>query len=344
MGVQLTNIVESRGISFEELAGRVIGIDAFNTIYQFLSIIRQRDGTPLMDSKRRVTSHLSGLFYRTANFVGYGIKPAYVFDGESPLQKAETQKERRKVREAAEGKWKEAKDSGDLASARKYAQAASRLTGEMITGSKELLDAMGIPWVQAPGEGEAQASVMCIKGDVWAVGSQDYDALVYGAPRLLKNMAVSGKRKLPGRDQYVNVVPEIIEIASVLGSNGISQRQLVLISLLVGNDYEPGIKGIGPKKALDLVRKYPSLETLVASSEVGEKLKEISHLEEIEKIFTEPVADAGYSLAWNQPDREKIKGILCDRHEFSEERVKNTLDKLEHGMNSGIQSKLEKWF
>ncbi|MFC1454959.1 flap endonuclease-1 [Candidatus Undinarchaeota archaeon] len=344
MGVQLSNIVQPEKITFEELAGRLIGIDAFNTLYQFLSIIRQRDGTPLMDSKRRVTSHLTGLFYRTANFVDFGIKPVYIFDGKSPIQKADTQKERRATRTKAEEKWKEAKESGDLAAARKYAQASSKLTGNMIEECKSLLDAMGIPWIQAPGEGEAQASWMCSKGDVWAVGSQDYDSLVYGTPRLLKNMAVSGKRKLPGREQYVEVTPEIIELDSMLKDNEIDKNQLVLISLLIGNDYEPGIKGIGPKKALGLVKKYPSLDKLRDSEEVGKDLVEIGHLDEIQDLFVNPSVKKDYELVWEEPNADEIKKILCDEYEFSEERIGNSLKKLEHAIKAGTQSKLESFF
>ncbi|MBN1159673.1 MAG: flap structure-specific endonuclease, partial [Candidatus Diapherotrites archaeon] len=160
MGVQISELVTPEKIDLKVLQGRKIAIDAFNSLYQFLAIIRQFDGTPLMDSAGNITSQYSGLFYRTIKLVEAGIKPVYVFDGEPPILKFRTIQERRQTREKAEKKWKEAQKKGDMEAARKYAQASMKLTGEMIEGSKKLLEAMGIPWVQAPSEGEAQAAHM----------------------------------------------------------------------------------------------------------------------------------------------------------------------------------------
>ncbi|MBI5060963.1 MAG: flap endonuclease-1, partial [Candidatus Aenigmarchaeota archaeon] len=249
MGVNLSPLLEPKEIDIEELSGKKIAVDAFNWIYQFLSIIRQADGEPLKDSHGRITSHLSGLFYRTVKLLEARIRPIYVFDGEPPAFKAEEAARRREVRESAAREWKSALERGDLAEARKHAQRAVSLDDEMLEDSKKLLEAIGIPVIQAPGEGEALASAIVKNRDAYAVATQDYDSLLFGAPRLVRNLSVTGKKKRG--DSYVVVKPEMIVLDDVLQKNEISQNQLILLGILVGTDYNPGgVPGYGPKKAL----------------------------------------------------------------------------------------------
>ena len=118
MGVDIGSLFKHEKISFKDLHDRIIVIDAHNVVHQFLSSIRQRDGTPLKDSKGQITSHLSGLLHRTANLVDARIRPVYVFDGKPHLLKARTIEGRRKRKESAEKEWKEAIDAGDLKKAR----------------------------------------------------------------------------------------------------------------------------------------------------------------------------------------------------------------------------------
>jgi len=203
MGVDLSDLIRPATRSLEDFRGKVLAIDAFNTLYQFLAIIRQPDGTPLQDRHGRVTSHLSGLIYRTSNFVAAGIKPVFVFDGKPPQRKARTIHARVEVKQRAEREWREAVEVGDLERARTKAMQTSRLTTEMVGQSQRLLDLLGIPWVQAPAEGEAQASAMARAGTAWGVASQDHDALLFGAPVLVKNLAITGRRKLPRKNVFV---------------------------------------------------------------------------------------------------------------------------------------------
>jgi flap endonuclease-1 len=262
MGVQLSKIVPSKEVELLELSGKKIAIDAYNTIYQFLSIIRDRmTGEPLRDSKGQITSHLSGLLYRTSNLVEVGIKPVFVFDGKPPELKKKTIEARKEAKEEAKKKWKEALEKGEKAIT--YAQAASHLTDEMVEESKELLNYMGIPWVQAPSEGEMQCAFMCKKKDVWASASQDFDSILVGSPKLIRNISITGKRKLPKKEVYIEIKPEIIELEKVLSTLGINQKQLIIVGILVGTDYNPGVKGIGPKRAIDLVKKYETLKKVL---------------------------------------------------------------------------------
>ena len=211
MGVQsLGDLVVKRPVAMEELSGRTLAIDALNYLYAFLSVIRQPDGTPLTDSKNRTTSHLSGLFYRSINLLESNIKPIFVFDGEPPELKKETIAERRAQRKEAKEKWEDALAAGDVIAARKYAQFALSLNEQMIHESQDLWDYSGIPRIQAPSEGEAQAAHMAATGLVWAAASQDYDSLLFGAPRLVRNLAITGRRKLPRKPVYVKINPELV--------------------------------------------------------------------------------------------------------------------------------------
>ncbi|VVB88691.1 Flap endonuclease 1 [uncultured archaeon] len=337
MGVDLGDLFEKKEIGLSDLKGKIIAIDAYNTLYQFLSIIRQRDGTPLVDSHGEVTSHLSGFLYRTTNLIEEGIKPVFVFDGEPPSFKNSTIEERKKIRVEAMEKWEEARASGDE-EAIKYAQASSHIRGNMIEDAKKLLGFMGLPVIQAPSEGEAQAAFMAQKKDAYAAGSQDYDALLFGAPVVVRNLAATGKRKLPGKGVYVDVRPEMIELETGLLKLEISREQLIDLAILVWTDYNEGIKGFGPKKALKAIKKHGSIEGVMA--ELGTDIKDLA---EIRGLFLNPGVTTDYELRWRKPDAPSIMKFLCVEHDFSQERVSKAADRLLSASDQGQQT-LEKWF
>jgi flap endonuclease 1 (EC 3.1.-.-) len=243
MSVDLSKLISRRRIELAELNGKTVAIDAYNVLYQFLSIIRQPDGSLLMDSKGRVTSHLSGLFYRTIDIIGYGIKPIYVFDGLPSVLKQKTIEARMTRRNDAYKAWESAREAGNLEGARVHAQASSRVDRSIVESSKKLLDYMGVAYINAPSEGEGQASYMCKKGQVDAVGSQDYDTLLFGARNVVRNLTLSGRRKLPKKNVYVNVEPELVNLEDTLNALGISNRQLVWIGIMLGTDFNDGIEG-----------------------------------------------------------------------------------------------------
>ncbi|MBS7643696.1 flap endonuclease-1 [Candidatus Bathyarchaeota archaeon] len=329
MGVDLKDIVSRREISLDQLSNKIIAIDAYNTLYQFLSIIRQPDGTPLMDKQGRVTSHLSGLFYRNANLMEKEIKLVYVFDGEPPSLKEMEIKRRTKVKEEALIKYEDALKRGAIEEARRYAQVTAQLKDYMVEDATHLLDLMGIPWIQAPSEGEAQAAHMAAKGDVWAAASQDYDSLLFGAPRLVRNITISGRRKLPRKNVYIEVVPEVVELNQVLSELNITRELLVDIGILIGTDYNPGIKGIGPKTALKLVKEHGSLEKILPK--IGEACDDIK-IDQIRSIFLKPTVTDVYQLKWKPPDITGIIDFLCRERDFSEERVRVALEKATAGI------------
>ncbi len=339
MGVVLSDIVTPQARTLDDFGGKVLAIDAFNTLYQFLAIIRQPDGTPLMDQQGRVTSHLSGLIYRVSNFVAAGIKPVFVFDGEPPRLKARTIRERTQVKVRAEREWKEAVEIGDLATARTKAMQTSRLTGEMVAQSKRLLGLLGVPVVQAPGEGEAQASAMARTGTAYAAASQDYDSLLFGSPRLVKNLAITGRRKLPRKEVYVDVQPEEIGLEATLSSLGITREQLVDMALLIGTDFNEGVKGIGPKKALALIRKHGSLEPALAELHV-----DIESKDEVRRIFLEPRVLPDAAVEFRDPDADGVRAMLCDEFAFSRDRIDQALSKFAAARGQQKQKSLDTWF
>lgn len=338
MGTDIGDLLQKRKIELSDLTNQVVAIDAFNTLHQFLSIIRQRDGNPLVNSRGKVTSHLSGLLYRTASLIEVGIKPVFIFDGKPPDLKSETLNRRKEVRESSLEKWENAKVEGDLEAAYKYAQASSKVDQEIVEDSKYLLSIMGIPWIQAPCEGEAQAAHMVLKKDADYVASQDYDSFLFGAPTVIRSLAVTGKRKLPGKHVYVDVELELIELEETLGVLGINREQLIDIAICVGTDFNKGLEKVGPKTALKLIKKHGDIHAVLR-----EKGVEIKELDRIRELFTHPDVTDDYEIKWGKPDSEKLIKFLCEENDFSVDRVKKAVERLKV-VSRGRQQTLDQWF
>lgn len=329
MGLQISEIIPRKEISIKDLKGKTIAVDAFNAIYQFLTTIRQPDGTPLKDSKNNITSHLSGLFYRNMNLILEGIRLIYVFDGKSPELKKRTLENRKEIKDTAKEKYEQALKEEDVEGMEKYAKFESYLDEKKIIESKELLTAMGIAIIQAPGEGEAQASFFAQHPDIYAVASQDYDCLMFKAPKLIQNLSLSRKRKtLSG---YVDVGPQIIELNSVLKELEIDQEQLICIGILCGTDYNPGgVKGLGPKKSLKIVKEFKTKEKIFEAIQKEEKFQKYELNFNWKSIYEEiinPNIDKNAKIEFPKIDEKKIKEIML-KYEFSEDRINNQLEKL----------------
>ena len=326
MGVDLADIVTEQPITLEQMSGKILAVDAYNALYQFLAIIRQPNGTPLRDHNGRITSHLSGILYRTANLTEKGIKVTFVFDGKPPELKRQEILKRRDLKSEAKARYERAIKEGRIEEARTYAQATSQIKDTMVNDAKTLLDALGISWLQAPSEGEAQAAYIAAQGDAWGVASQDHDSLLFGTPRMVKNLAITGRRKLPRRDAYVEVEPKVIELPNILRDISLTREQLVDVGILIGTDFNPdGIKGIGPKTALKLIQENGNIEKAIKNrSDI-----EISFdVETIRQIFLYPNVTSNYSLKWSEPNEEKVIDFLCRERDFSEERVHKAISKM----------------
>ncbi|MCK5234355.1 MAG: flap endonuclease-1 [Candidatus Aenigmarchaeota archaeon] len=341
MGIKISKTLPKKEIRMEDLSGRILAVDGFNILYQFLTTIKDREtGEPFKNSKGNVTSHLSGLFYRSVNLLHAGIKLIYVFDGERPELKLATVNNRAEIKKEARRKFEIAKENGDREAMLKYAGATVRLTDEMLLEAKKLLDAMGIPWVQAPSEGEAQAAHMALKGDAYAVMSQDVDTLLFGTPRLVQNLSVTGRRKLPGKNMWIDVSPQMIELDKVLSEFDVTREQLIIMGMLIGTDYNPdGIKGLGPAKALKLVKEEKTLEKVLSKVEWEFECDP----NKVFDLFIKPDVTDDYKIEFNEPDAEKIHRLLVDEHEFSEDRITNSLKKLDDVRKRNQQKNLFSW-
>ena len=342
MGLDLKPILTHTNIKLNDLSNKIIAVDAFNTIHQFLATIRGSTGELLANSHGEITSHLSGLFYRNINLLAEGIKLVYVFDGiSSPLKTNEIQR-RHQIKELATEKYEKALVQGKLEEARKYSQATSVLTNKMIEESKRLLSLLGIPTIQAPSEGEATAANLTNTDLVHICASQDYDSILFGARRLVRNITISGKRKVPNRNAYIDVPLEIFHLEDILDLTKLTNEQLIDVGILIGTDYNSGgIPGIGPKTALKLIQKYSKLENI---DQLQEPLSNVPY-EEIRELFLKPkVANVtSNDIKFEPVDYDKLVEFLCMEKNFSSDRVNSALQKVQNSDKNKNQS-LEKWF
>jgi len=329
MGLNFKELVTKKETSIKDLANKAIAIDAFNCLYQFITTIRARDGSPLTDSHGNITSHLIGLFNRTTKLMEHNIKPIFVFDGKPPEIKKRTQELRAKVKKEAALKLKEAEKLGDVKEMYKFASRTAVLTPQMIEEAKKLISYLGLPIVQAPSEGEAQCAYIIKKSDAYAAVSQDYDSLIFGCPLLIRNLSIEGRRKRAGRFAYQTIKPEILTLSDNLNHLGLDIDQLIVLAILVGTDYNPGgIKGIGPKTALKLIKEFPNnFDALFQKAEWQTHSPDLDWKEIFYTIKKIPTTD-DYQLEWKPIDEEKLIQFLVKEHDFSEERVKTKLKKL----------------
>jgi len=337
LGVNLTPIIVKRVVSLDDLRGRSFAVDAFVVLHQFLALIRGRDGSPLTDSEGRVTSHLVGLAFRTTRLIAdYGMRLVFVFDGRPPELKRAEVEGRREAREKSEEEYRAAVAAGDYKAAFSKAVMTGRLTSEGIADAKRLLDILGIPWVQAPSEGEAQAAYMAARGDVWAINSQDYDSLLFGAPRLVRYITIQGEEWLPSKGRTRKLEPEIIELEGLLQGIGVTREQLIDLSILIGTDFNRGVRGIGPKTALKLIKSHGSIEGL--PPEIVVKLP--PDVDAIRRIYLEPDVTDKYNLEEGELDEEGFYGFLCGERSFSRDRVETMVRRMRRARG---QSNLSRW-
>ncbi len=340
MGLDIKQLCVRERTNLESFSSKVVAIDAYNAIYQFLSIIRGPDGLPLTDYSGRITSHISGLLYRNINFLSLGIKPVYVFDGKPPSLKSAEIERRKQIKKEATIKYENALSQGKYEEAKKFAQQTSILKDEMVEDSKRLLGLFGIPFVHAPSEGEATAAHMTISGQAYASASQDFDSLLFGAKRLVRNFTNSGKRKLPNRNTTIEVEPEIIDLNKTLENLGITREQLVDIGILIGTDFNPdGFERIGPKTALKAIKQHGRLEEI---PQIREKLNQVEY-KQIREIFLNPKVASVPELKFGEVDYQGITNYLIKERNFSSERVETSLNRLKKAIEKKSHT-LEQWF
>ena len=340
MGLNLKDLVVREKTALETFSGKIIAIDAYNAIYQFLASIRGPDGLQLSDSEGRITSHLSGLLYRNVNFLSLGIQPVYVFDGKPPSLKTAEIERRKQIKKDATVKYEKAIAEGNMEDARKYAQQTTSMKDGMVKESKHLLTLFGIPYIDAPSEGEATAAHLTNTGQAHASASQDFDSILCGAKRLVRNFTNSGRRKIPNRNTYIDIVPEIIETQKTLDNLELSREELIDVGILIGTDFNPnGFERVGPKTALKMVKQHKRLEDI---PQIQDQLQEID-FEQIRNIFLNPEVADVEDIVFEEINYESISNYLVKERSFSEDRVQSTLNRLKKALEKKSQN-LDQWF
>ena len=340
MGLDLKSLLVRDKTKLESFTNKIVAIDAYNAIYQFLAIIRGPEGLHLTDTKGRVTSHITGLFYRNINFLSLGIKPVYIFDGKPPSLKSAEIEHRKQIKKDATVKYERAVSEGKMEDARKFAQQTTSMKDGMVEDSKRLLELFGIPYIQAPSEGEATAARLTVTEHADVAASQDFDSILFGAKKLVRNFTNSGRRKLPNRNTYIEIEPEIIDYNKNLEALGITREQLIDVGILIGTDFNPdGFERIGPKTAIKMIKENGKLEDV---RQIQEQLQEIDY-NAIRKIFLAPEVANVDKIEFNEVRYDNIINYLSNERSFSRDRVNSSLNRLKKSLEKKSQT-LEKWF
>ena len=318
MGCNLRDLAPAQPIDLSDLSGQRVAVDVFLNAYQFITSMTGEDGKPLSYNGKPV-SHLMGFLDRASIMVSEGIDPVFVFDGR-PLELKRASLEGRKDRKVeAVGKWEAAMKEGDMAAAKKLGPQTAEFNREMVAETKRLFDCMGLTWLEAPMEAEGASAVRCRRGEGGAVASQDWDTLLYGSPVMVRNLTAHGTRKF-GRVMQA----ERIVLSEMLEELGISHEQLVDLGIMIGTDFHPGFKGIGPKTGLKLIKEHGNLEAVaqVKDHEVPENLAEIRSLFLSHPVGPEPLPESTKAV------EEDMREFLQVEMGFSEARMERALDRL----------------
>ncbi|KAJ3098724.1 Elongation of fatty acids protein 2, partial [Physocladia obscura] len=303
--------------------GRKVAIDASMSIYQFLIAVRQQDGMQLTNEAGETTSHLMGMLYRTVRMFENGIKPL---------------KKRGEKRDGAEKSAAAAEEAGDTENFDKFSRRTVKATPEHSNDCKKLLKLMGVPYLDAPCEAEAQCAALARAGKVYAAGSEDMDTLTFATPILMRHLTFSEARKMPVME---------IELAKVLEGLEMTMDQFIDMCILLGCDYCDSIKGIGPTRAVALIKEHKNIETILKHLDRSKYIvAEDWPFAEARELFRKPdVVDAvDVDIKWEAPDEEAIVKYLVGDKGFNEERVRSAIQKLIKTRTGTTQGRLGDYF
>lgn len=317
--------------------GRKIAIDASMCLYQFLVAVRS-EGAQLTSSDGETTSHLMGIFYRTIRLVEQGIKPVYVFDGKPPDLKGGELAKRAERRDEAQKLLQAAEEAGNVADVDKFNRRLVKVTKAHAEEAKQLLKLMGIPYVDAPCEAEAQCATLVKAGKVFATATEDMDALTFGCNVLLRHLTFSEAKKIPVQEFHYDKVLEGLEM---------NKNEFIDLCIMLGCDYTHSIKGIGPKRAMELIKTHRSLEKIIDNLDSKKyTIPDDWNYQQARLLFQEPeVLNADViELKWSEPNEEGLVKYLCGDKQFNEDRVRNGAKKLLKGRTTTTQGRLDSYF
>jgi len=319
VGCNLRDLADPLPIDLADFAGQRVGVDVFLNAYQFLTAMTGKDGTPLTNEDGVATSHLMGFLDRATKMVEAGIDPVFIFDGRPHDLKRATLDERRARKEDAKERWRAAVEAGDEKTAKKLGPQTAEYKPDMVAQTKRLFDALGVVYIDAPMEAEGAGAVRCARGEIGAMASQDWDTLLYGSPVMVRNLMAHGSRRF-GRVLHA----ERINLEAMLSAHEIDRDRLVDLGIMVGTDFHPGIRGIGPKTGLKLIREHGSVEAVceVKGKEIPERLDEIRAL-----FHDHPAGEVGLPHH-GMADEVALRDYLQGEMGFSDRRMQNPLDRM----------------
>ncbi|KAF3175351.1 Elongation of fatty acids protein 2 [Orbilia oligospora] len=312
--------------------GRKVAIDASMSIYSFLIAVRS-EGQVLTSETGETTSHLMGMFYRTLRMVDNGIKPLYVFDGKPPTLKSGELAKRTARKFEAQEAHEEAKEVGTAEEIEKFSRRTVRATREHNEECKRLLKLMGIPYLDAPCEAEAQCAILAKSGKVYAAASEDMDTLCFETPILLRHLTFSEQRKQPIQE---------IHLDRVMAGLDMTREQFIDLCILLGCDYCDTIPKVGPTTALKLIRQHKSIESVIENLDKDKyKVPDYFPYQDARELLMNPevVPADECDFKWDAPDTEGLVNFLVGEKGFNEDRVRSGAARLSKNQTTAQQCK-----
>jgi len=338
MGVKLKEVLILKKIEFSQLSGKIVAIDAPNIIMALFNFSRKTADDSyaglILDRTQRPISHLYGLLFRVNFYYSKKIFPIFCFDGrDSQLKKLKT-KDKLNDFIFTQNWYQDSLKKGNKYLAKQIALSSEYMWNNIIIESKKLLGALGVPYIESPASAESQCAQLVKDKIAHYSNSQDFDSLLFGAPKVIQNLSKSLRRKVQGRWTYNKIEPQLIDLKLNLRNLDINQFQLVDMAILIGTDYFSGIEGIGPKKALTLIKQHYQLESIIKQEENNYNFEKLTPeiIKKIRKIFLVPEVLTRLNIqniCWNAPNKYQINSLLCEEHFLNQTRVQNNLNKLE---------------
>ncbi|MFP9191751.1 flap endonuclease-1 [Natronosalvus vescus] len=319
----LRDIAVIEDVPFDDVEG-VVAVDTHNWLYRYLTTtVKWTSSEKYTTADGTEVANLIGIIQGLPKFFEHDIVPVMVFDGGPSELKADEIESRREQRESYEAQLERAREEGDAVAIAQLESRTQRLTPTIQETSRELFRLLDVPIVEAPAEGEAQAAHMARRGDVDYVGSEDYDALLFGAPYTLRQLTSKGD-------------PELMDLAATLATHDLTLEQLIDAAILIGTDFNEGVHGIGPKTALSAIAEHGDLWSVLEAR--GEH---VEHADRVRQLFRNPNVTDDYEYETTmEPDLEAARAYVVDEWGVDEGEVERGFERIEASV---VQTGLDKW-
>ena len=320
----LRALASIKEVSFDELDGTFVAVDAHNWLYRYLTTtVKFTDDRVYTTDDGEEVANLIGIVQGLPKFFEHDLTPVFVFDGGVTELKSDEVQRRREKRESAEERLEDARDRGDAIAAARLEARTQRLTDVIQETTRGLFDRLDVPYVEAPAEGEAQCAYMAKAGDVDYAGSEDYDTLLFGAPLTLRQLTSSGN-------------PELMDLEATLADLDLTLEQLVDVAILCGTDFNEGISGVGPKTAVSEIREHGDLWGVLDARDAN-----IQNAKQVRELYSNPPVTTEYEFDDTiDPDFQAAKQYVTDEWEIPADEVTRGFERLEEGLT---QTGLDRW-